>query len=321
MSVDRYSDCVFAPADLAEAPDLPLALKKEILYLDARLGTLDHWTLLGVPWNAPPAAVRAAYVERAKVFHPDRHAGRPLGSYLGRIERIFRALTAARDALCDEVTRAAYVRQTAPPEDFARLETRRIQDEARAQERRARLARSNPIVARATRLQELLARGKQAMAAGRHAQAMNDFLTVAGLDPRNLEARALAEEARQRSGVDRARAVHDKALEIAALGNASAALAMLREAVDAEPANASHAAAGVRIALERGMAAEARWFAEQAVRAAPRDAQAFATLAQVLDALGETEPARRAVQRALELDPGLAPAKALARKLRWSLFR
>ena len=67
MLGDRYRSFVFTPADLAEDVDLPLEAKKEILYLHARLRELDHWQLLGVRWNAPVEAVRAAYLDKVKV--------------------------------------------------------------------------------------------------------------------------------------------------------------------------------------------------------------------------------------------------------------
>ncbi|HEX8908922.1 MAG TPA: DnaJ domain-containing protein, partial [Anaeromyxobacteraceae bacterium] len=230
MPADRYANFAFPPADLAEEVDLPLELKKEILYLHARLGELDHWALLGLRWNASVDEARAAYLERVKVFHPDRHAGRRLGSFLPRVERIFHGLTAARDVLADEARRAEYARRTAPPEEFARLEARRLELEARAGERRARLARSNPLVARATRVQDLVARGKQAMAQGRFAQAANDLMSAASLDPRYPEARALAEEARRRAGAERAQELYEQGLAAEAVGSAGAALAKLREA-------------------------------------------------------------------------------------------
>ena len=317
---DRYSHFVFTPADLAEEVDLPLDLKKEILYLSGSLGQLDHWQMLGVAWNAPADAVRAAYLVRVKVFHPDRHAGRHLGSYLGRIERIFRALTEARDVLTDGATRAAYVRKTASPEEFARMEMLRLKDEARADERRARLARGNPLVARAARVQDLVRRGKEQMTQGRFTQAANDFLTVLGLDPRHPEARALAEQAKKRAAGDRARELYDQALASEAVGNRAAASAAFREAAETEPANPRFAIAASRVALELGAVEDARALAEQAVRAGPRDAKSHEALGAALQALGQSKEARRSLEHALELDPTLESAKALLKKLRWSFL-
>ncbi len=320
VSGDRYSNFVFIPADLAEEVDLPLELKKEILYLYGRLDELDHWQLLGLRWNAPPEAARAAYLEKVKVFHPDRHAGRRLGSYLGRIEKIFRALTEARDALANDAQRAAYARKTASPEEFARMEARRLDDEVRAQERRDRLARANPLVARAARVRDLVSRGKQSMADGKLTQAANDFLTALGLDPRHPEARALADQAKKRSAGDRARELYDRALAAEAMGSRAEALAAFREAAETDKANPRYAAAASRMVLEAGEIEGARALAELAVRAGPRDARAFEALGAVLQAQGLSREARRALERALDLDPALETARGLLKKLRWSFL-
>jgi curved DNA-binding protein CbpA len=320
VPADRYSDFVFTPSDLAEEVDLPVDLKKEVLYLHGNLGRIDHWQLLGLGWNAPPDAVRAAYLEKVKVFHPDRHAGRRLGSYLGRIERIFRALTEARDVLTDEARRAAYAKKTASPEEFARIEMRHLQDEARVQERRARLARANPLVARAAQIRDLVKRGKEHLAEGRFSQAANDFLTVLGLDPRHPEARPLAEQARKRVAGERARELFDRALAAEAVGNRAAAMAAFRGAAESDPSNPRFAVAASRMALEAGEAEEARTLAEQAVRAGPRDARSYEALGAALQAQGNAKEARRALERALELDPALDSAKALLKKARWSFL-
>jgi tetratricopeptide (TPR) repeat protein len=320
VSGDRYNNFVFVPADLAEEVDLPLELKKEILYLYGRLDELDHWQLLGLRWNAPPEATRAAYLEKVKIFHPDRHAGRRLGSYLGRIEKIFRALTEARDVLTQDTQRAAYARKTAPPEEFARMEARRLDDEVRSQERRDRLARANPLVARAARVRDLVSRGKQSMADGKLTQAANDFLTALGLDPRHPEARALAEQAKKRSAGERARELYDRALAAEAMGSRAAALTAFREAAETDQANPRYAAAASRMALEAGELEDARALAEQAVRAGPRDARAFEALGAVLQAQGLSREARRAIERALDLDPSLESARGLLKKLRWSFL-
>jgi curved DNA-binding protein CbpA len=320
LASDRYQNFVFTPSDLAEDVDLPLETRKEILYLHANLGTIDHWALLGLRWNAPPEAARTAYLDKVKVFHPDRHAGRRLGSYLGRIEKIFRALTEARDVLGDPVRRAEYARRTAPPEEFARMEARKLEDEARTGERRARLARANPLVARVARVQDLVRRGRQAMADGKFSQASTDFMTALGLDPRHPEARALAEEARRKAGSQRARDHYDKGLAAELIGNRAAALAAFREAAEADPGEPRYAAAASRAALEAGDLPAARQLAEAAVRAGPRAARALEALGAALQRGGEHREAKRALERAVELDPSLETAKALLKKLRWSFL-
>jgi curved DNA-binding protein CbpA len=320
LSGDRYSDFVFTPADLAEDVELSPEVKKEVLYVHAHLGRFDHWRLLGIPWSASSESARAAYVAKVKVFHPDRYSGKRLGSFLPRLERIFRALTEARDVLADAARRADYARRTAPPEEFARAEARRLDDEQRAGERHRRLARANPLVAHASRVGDLVRRGREAMAQGKHAQAANDFLTAASLDPRHPEARALATEARRLSQGERARDVYDRALAAEAVGNHAAACALFREAAQADPATPRYAVAASRVALELGDPVAARALAESAVRAAPRDGRAFEALGAALAAAGQAREAKRALERALELEPALESVRAALKKLRWSFL-
>ena len=320
VSVGAYSDFVFSPADLAEDVDLDVEQRKQILFVHGNLPTWTHWRLLGVPWNAAADQVREAYRERVKVFHPDRYPGRRLGSYRARLEQIFRKLTDARDLLTVESQRAAYARETASPDDFARLETRKLESEERSKERRARLARTNPLVHRVSQVTELVKRGREHMEAGRYAQAANDFMTAASLDPRSPEAKELAAEARKRAAAERAKEAYDRGLAGEAVNNAPVALAFFLEAVAADPSNPRYPIAAARISLAVGDKQSARQLAETAVRIAPRHAPAHEVLGAALAAEGLAKEARKALERALELDPNLESARAQLKKLRWSFL-
>jgi curved DNA-binding protein CbpA len=320
VSIDRYEGFVFAAAALAEDVDLDVGRRKEILFADAHLARWSHWEVLDLPWNAPAAAAKAAYLEKAKLFHPDRYAGRRLGSYRARLERIFRKVTAARDVLGDEAKRAAYAQASASPEEFARREARRLDDERRAEERRARLARHNPLLARTARVTELVRRGKAALAEGRFGQAANDLIVAQGLDPQNAAVSALAAEARKKAAAAKGLELFRNGLEAEALGNASAALASYREAIEADPANARAAAHGARTAAQLGDAAGARALVDGALRTNPRSALVHEALGIVLELEGNKKDARKAFERALELDPKLDSAKERLKKLRWGFL-
>lgn len=297
MAVERDSP-------FAEPVDLPVDLQREILDLDARLDRLTHYEALGLRRGDGADAARAAYLERVKRFHPDRYGGKRLGSFRARLDRIVRRLTVARDVLADDGRRRAYEEETAPPDDVVRRQVGAIEEELRAAERKARLARTNPLVVRAARVNDLVCRGKEALAAGKLVQAAADLATAAALDPRHPEATALASEARRRAGAARAHELYEEGL---------------RSEVVAGDARA--AAAASRAALRLGRAGDARTHAEAATRAGPAYAPAFLALGAALAALGDRAAARQALERALELDPKLADAKALLRKQRWSLFR
>lgn len=316
MTVDRFHGFVFNAEDLSEDVDLDVERRKEILFAEASLARGSHWEALGIPWNASSADARTAFLEKARVFHPDRYPGKRLGSYRARLERVFRGIVEARDTLGDETKRAAYVRSSAPPAELARMEARRLEDERRSVERRARLAKQNPLLSRVSRLQELVARGKAAFASGDFAAAANDLLLAQGMAPNNAEIAALAVEARKKAGAARASQAYERGLEAEALGSWPAALARFREALEGDPTHVRAASHAARVSISLGDLAGARALAEVAVRAAPRAAAAHEALGLVLDAEGKKKEARRALEKAVELDPTLESARARLKKLR-----
>lgn len=319
MSGDRYRSFVFVPADLAEDVELTIQEKKEIIYLHENLRRLTYWELLGVPWNAAPEVAMEAYRRQAMLLHPDRHRGKRLGRFGPRLVAVFPKLNEARETLSDPAKRAAYARATASPEDMARLRVRELEDQRRAEERRARLARVNPLVARAGRASDLMARARTAMEEGRWQQASNDFLTVAVMDPRNQEAKKLAEEARKKAAAARAADTYEKGLAEEFGGQPQSALQIFRRAMQEDPGNPRYAVAASRAAREAGDPASARELADEAVRLGPRNAASHEALAEALAAQGDGREARRAAEKALELDPTLEGAKAILKK-RWGIF-
>ncbi len=320
VSVDRYQDHLFNPADLSEAVDLDVERRKLILFAEAKLAEWTHWQVLGLPWNSSVEAVRAAYIDQVKLFHPDQYPGKRLGSYRTRLERVFRRVTEARDVLVSEEKRAAYVLATAPALERTRIEARRLEDERRSTERRGRLARHNPLLARAERISELLKRGRELMAAGRFAQAANDFQLVASLDPGGTEAGPLAAEARKKAGAARVAECIDRGLAAETMGSWPGALAAYRAALEAEPANARALILASRASTEAGDPGAARDLAEQAIRVQPRSAAAHEALGAALEAAGKRGDARKALERAVEIDPRLDSAKERLKKLRWSFL-
>ena len=320
MSIDRNQGVELDPAALSEDVDLDAERRKLILRAESLATSGTLWEALGLPWNAPATAVKAAYLEAAKVFHPDRYAGRRLGSYRARLERIFRRATEARDTLSDEIRRAAYAKSTAPATEFTKSEARKLEDERRAAERRARLARSNPLVARAARVVELVARGRQAMQAGNYGPAANDFLLAQSMDPSNAELGALAAEAKRRSGAQKASEQYEKGLAAEAMGSHGSAVAAFRAALEADPRHGRAAAAGAKAALAAGDLNAAQELAQAGVRASPGLAAVHEALGLVLEARGDKKEARRALEKSLELDPNLDSAKERLKKLRWGIL-
>ncbi|HET7825843.1 MAG TPA: tetratricopeptide repeat protein, partial [Anaeromyxobacter sp.] len=151
---------------------------------------------------------------------------------------------------------------------------------------------------------------------GEFATAANDLLLAQGMDPKNAELAALAAEAKKKAAVAKSNALYEKGLQAEALGSWTTALALFREALDGDPTHVRAASHATRAALATGDRAAARSFAEAAMKAGPRTGAAHEALGLVLDAEGNKREARRALEKAIELDPRLESAKERLKKLR-----
>lgn len=302
-------------AGLAEEVELEPARKQEILALERTLDQHDHFSVLGLSPGAGAAEAKAAYYELSRRFHPDRYYGKNLGSFRGRIERIFRRLSEAQAVLTQPDKRAAYLKahpELAPP--VAPEEPGAAQRHA---ERRARLAR-HPYLARPQRLNELLTRAREALARGDFEQAYTDLHQLLALDAKHAEGTALLAEARRRHETQRAARELTRGKELERAGDLAGALAALRLASTLDPRNAEAAYRAAWVGKGAGMdPKEVRVLALRAVELEPRRAAFHVLAAQVHLESGSKKLARKHLEDALALDPEHAEARAQLKKLRW----
>jgi curved DNA-binding protein CbpA len=97
---------------MSQAPDRDTDLTPEqcrrIDGVFAELQEMDHYRLLGVAPGSDDKAVRRAYGERVREFHPDRFFRKRLGPYRARVEAIFERIEAAYGELKTREARVAY---------------------------------------------------------------------------------------------------------------------------------------------------------------------------------------------------------------------
>jgi tetratricopeptide (TPR) repeat protein len=86
-----------------------LELEKAIEGKLATFETDDLFALLGVARDATGEQVRAAYLEAARRFHPDRLASLGLQRLRPQVEKLFGRISEAQSTLLDEARRAQYV--------------------------------------------------------------------------------------------------------------------------------------------------------------------------------------------------------------------
>lgn len=85
------------------------ALRAQLLDLERKLETADHFTLLGVPVGSDPAVVKAAFFQLSLKLHPDRHFRKNLGESRPVLEKVFKALSKAHQTLTHPDKREAYL--------------------------------------------------------------------------------------------------------------------------------------------------------------------------------------------------------------------
>jgi curved DNA-binding protein CbpA len=85
------------------------ALMREIRERHEALDSLDHYQLLGVARDAPQDAVRRAYLQAAKTYHPDALARAGLDAQMRELaNRVFAAISRAHAVLSDPKRRRDY---------------------------------------------------------------------------------------------------------------------------------------------------------------------------------------------------------------------
>lgn len=331
-------------AALSEEVDLEPEQKRDIIEMERSLDGMDHHAVLGLSRGATPQEVKQAYYNASRRFHPDRYFGKNLGSFRARLERIFKRLTDAHNALSRQepprpaappppaprapapppagrtVSGSAFAAVTPPPPSPppAAPPPADPESEARRAERQARLAR-HPYMARSHKLTELIARGKAATARGDFERAYQDFNHVLGLDPKNREVTQLLMEARRKHDLSRAQAEVERGQELEMSGDFAGAQAAYKLAVSLNPDNPEAAYQAARVGRELTQdAQEVLKLAQRAVELKPGRADYQLLLAQVLLVAGQKKQAKHHFEEVARLDPDNSDARAALKKLRWT---
>ena len=102
--VRPFSESLRITYMLDEPGALPMEDRRRVLAALRLVSANDPWALLGVDRGADKKALKRAFFERSKLFHPDRFYGKSLGKYLSRLHTVFEALSRAHADLTDDGT-------------------------------------------------------------------------------------------------------------------------------------------------------------------------------------------------------------------------
>ena len=336
-------------ASPSDAVEIPEDFQREIRAFAAELPEMDCYQILGVARDASTDAIRGAFFERSRRFHPDRYFNKNLGSYGTLLHELYKRIVAANEVLRDPELRKRYERSLGPPK--ARPASAPVAHDAAGEEV---ATPSTPVTPGATPRPAAQARAKPAekpkIARPASGKSLRDRrglrAPLAGIDGLERQLALSRERARNHyqqakecaeredwSGAvgrvrmalafaPRERPYHDglaqwlpRANQEAACkarqrgesallsGETAEALEAFAEALERSPTDAALAVQTAGLALQLRDFNRAIQFAECAAALEERDVRTRKLLGMVLRAAGKREEARRALQRAWELDP------------------
>lgn len=300
--------------------DLPADMQRELRDLEETGPRLTHYQLLGVAADADGAAIRRAYLEKSKRYHPDAWYRKELGQFGPLLSKWFQKLASAYQVLSDEETRIAYDREhladlsTAERAAVERRELSRAEEERRSRERRERLLKTKGF-ARVAAAKKLYEESEKHAENGERSQAIAALRAARELDPKRAEIQNKLIE------LERAQL---KALAHSALASAQDreerrhwkdAMAAYAAAFMSNSNSFSAAFGAARCAFEGGDFRQAMIWAQRACDINAGDTNARLLLARALTASGMKSRARTELHTLLSKEPDHKEAKALLRSL------
>jgi curved DNA-binding protein CbpA len=301
--------------------DLPEAFQREIREFARALPTLTYYDVLGVPREAEPAEIRDAFFQRSKAYHPDRYFKKELGPFAELLNEVYKRVVAAHDVLRDPKLRGAYDRSLTPTTAESRpmilppaaAPVHRAPSAGHGASLRSRLGLKSPglmLVSLQRQLEQSRARARKQFDAAMLQKKNGDWARAAQLvelalafDPREKQYHDELAEILPRANTERAAMVRRKA-EMLLTGDRSGAAELLEEAAQLCPTDAelAHKLAELLRGLEGGLE-KAALYAERAVSLDEENIRFRKSAGEIYRKTGDSQKARKHLQRAWELDP------------------
>ncbi len=302
--------------------DLPEAFQREIRDFARALPTLNYYDVLGVSREAEPADIRDAFFQRSKTYHPDRYFKKELGPYGEILNEVYKRIVAAHDVLRDTKLRAAYDRSLTPTTAESRpvmppppraQPASRAPTAGRGASLRGRLGLQSPglmLVSLQKQLEQSRARATKQFEAALAQKKNGDWVRAAQLielalafDPREKKYHDELAEILPRANSERAAGVRRKA-EMLLAGDRAGAAELLEEAAQLSPTDAELAfkLSQLLMSLEGGLE-KAALYVERAVALDEENLRFRKSAGEIYRKAGDSQKARKHLQRAWELDP------------------
>jgi curved DNA-binding protein CbpA len=304
-----------AERELDPSLDLPVETQRRILEYEGRLNEPYH-ELLGLGRDPDVRAIKRAYFNLSREFHPDRYFRKNVGPFADSLDRIFRKILEAYEVMMDPVAREELQRSlaqsqptspAAPPDAPAGP---RI-DPALACQRLGKFSKhAKVLAARKKKAKDYFETGMGAFSKERWLEAAASVRLAIAFDPRNEAYREAFGRVQLKAHQERATQLLREGEGALEVRDYAQALRAFEEAARFRPHDPELQHRVASLALKTGEdLRKAKEFAHAACELSPDVASFRRTLGQVYKAAGLTANARRELSRALELDPADSEAQ------------
>ena len=316
----------FDPFELGEEVDLDEDSKRKILYYHKTMNEQTHYQMLQVGRRAEPKEIKRAYFKVSREFHPDSFFRKNLGSYKQKIEAIFKRVSHAYEVLGNQQKRAAY-EKTLPyeptPEEIEEQrkdEKKKDRDKTLKEERRQRLLKRSPMVARKGKALKHYEDAKSWAEQNEYTKAANSVRLALTLDPKNETFKELLKKVAPRADEIRAENDYRRGRMEESMGRIEEAIAAYLRSIEANPndARALHQAAALLLEMRREMR-QALTFSRKANQLEQDNPEYLLTLARLYTELNMKKNAIREYTRYLVLNPLDERAEEILKELKKSV--
>ncbi len=315
---------IFPVGLMQDKNDLDVNTRKRIIWIHENLEKWTYYELLEVDRKADKEAVKKAYRERSKDWHPDGFRAKKLGAFKKLVEAVFKRLTEAQRVLTDVKARLAYDQSVVfepTEEEMKELLWRAGAEERekrREEERLQKRIAKNPVLLKKQQAKEFYEAALALEAEGKLMEARRQAQMAVAYDPKPTEYVALVERISDLAVDHRIAPILKRAKYHESMTQWDEAMEYLSEAVRVAPDNGT---ARLRLAYNMLMARqdidEVMRHAQKAVVLVPEDAEAHYVAGRCCEAKDMEKNAKKHYEEALRLRPNFQDAKKRLNKLKW----
>lgn len=315
-----YGNFIFSLIDMSEEVELPVELRKEILFLYDRLDDLTYYELFGLPDNAPPEEIRQTFLRLSKIFHPDNYFRKELGSFREKLNAIFALMMRANQVFQNPADVIEYRRVMIEQGRIVKreedvLETPGEREERLQVEEKRRRSENNPLRDRVNKGREFYEAGLKDEQAEQWISAANNYRLALTYDPQNELYQAKAATSKDAANRVAAQKLYQRALGLESYGQ-DGYIEAFEKAAALWPQNAEYQSKMAQHYCDIGEWNKAQPYAQRSVKAAPKSKEYLLLLGKILLKLRDKKEALRYLEAALAVDPNSTQAKALLKEAR-----